>query len=199
MVFTSTLLGLASPTRFRGARTAETEGRSPWKCSTVASPTTGLSLSVSQFVDRADKVIADFSMALRVPQGRFQREDRMKQIRPRVWLAALSVLLPAIVAIQSAGADIQRSLHVSKVIGRLIPGLLFSRIVLATSTGAAARGGTAETCVNHQCVPGCQGLACGVVFKLDPTGKVTAPHNFSGPNGGALIEAVGRVAPDRHL
>ena len=32
----------------------------------------------------------------------------------------------------------------------------------------------------------CNGLACGVVFKLDPSGKETVLHSFTGGSDGAL-------------
>jgi uncharacterized repeat protein (TIGR03803 family) len=98
-------------------------------------------------------------------------------------VAALSVLLPAIVATQSASAQTFSVLYTfPQLSDGLIPGLLFQDST-GNLYGAAARGGTAETCFNHQCVPGCQGLGCGVVFKLDPSGKLTALHNFTGPDG----------------
>jgi uncharacterized repeat protein (TIGR03803 family) len=49
--------------------------------------------------------------------------------------------------------------------------------------GSTSFGGSYRICVNHVCIPGCQGLGCGAVFKLDPTGKEAVLHNFDGTDG----------------
>jgi len=48
--------------------------------------------------------------------------------------------------------------------------------------GAASRGGPL-ICFNHQCFPACQGLGCGVIFKLDMAGNETVLHDFTGADG----------------
>jgi uncharacterized repeat protein (TIGR03803 family) len=48
--------------------------------------------------------------------------------------------------------------------------------------GVTSRGGPL-VCFNHVCLPGCQGLGCGVVFKLDSTNKETVLHSFTGADG----------------
>lgn len=49
--------------------------------------------------------------------------------------------------------------------------------------GATGRGGSYKVCFNHLCVPGCQGLGCGTIFKLDTTNRETVLHNFTGTDG----------------
>ncbi len=49
--------------------------------------------------------------------------------------------------------------------------------------GATSLGGSYRVCVNHVCVPGCQGLGCGAIVKLDATNHETLLHSFTGADG----------------
>lgn len=62
--------------------------------------------------------------------------------------------------------------------------------------GVTSRGGS-YFCILHHCVPRCQGLGCGVFFKLGTGGFETVLHDFTGPDGrsplGLLRDTTGNL------
>jgi uncharacterized repeat protein (TIGR03803 family) len=104
-------------------------------------------------------------------------------IAATVLLPVLATLIPLAAQEQQGQTPTFTVLYTFPVLTKgASPGVSF-RDNAGNLYGATGGGGSYRVCFNHQCMPGCQGLGCGTIFKLDTMGNETALHNFTGADG----------------